>query len=195
MQLEGISKRAAPETASLIGRVRGQVDSAFQEARVKVWNLRSTSLEVQGLEGALRQLVERIGPATTARCHVVVSGQARSCSPEVEEELLRIAQEAINNANQHAQAREIRIALAYSGNSLTLSISDDGRGFDFEEGSGKSGHWGLKNMQERAAQIRGTCKITTAVGQGTRIEVRVPLSSWSLRKPLAKHAHSSSGSR
>jgi signal transduction histidine kinase len=113
----------------------------------------------------------------------------------VEEELLRIAQEAINNANQHAQANEIRIALAYSGSSLTLSISDDGCGFDFGEGYGKSGHWGLKNMQERAAQIRGTCKITTAAGQGTRIEIRVPLSSWSLRKPLAKHAHSSSGSR
>ncbi len=195
LQLDGISKQAAPETASLIGRVREHVDSAFREARVKVWNLRSTSLEVQGLEGALRQLVERIRPATTAPCYVVVSGQPRSCAPEIEEELLRIAQEAINNANQHAQAREIRIALEYRGSSLTLSISDDGCGFDFEEGSGKSGHWGLKNMQERAAQIRGTCKITTAVGQGTRIEIRVPLSSWSLRKPLAKHAHSSFGGR
>jgi len=65
LQLDGISKQAAPETASLIGRVREHVDSAFREARVKVWNLRSTSLEVQGLEGALRQLVERIRPATT----------------------------------------------------------------------------------------------------------------------------------
>jgi len=75
---------------------------------------------------------------------------------------------------------------------LTLSVSDDGQGFDFEEGYGKSGHWGLKNMQERAAQICGTCQITTAVGQGTRIEVRVPISSWFLRNTVAKHAHSSS---
>jgi NarL family two-component system sensor histidine kinase LiaS len=85
--------------------------------------------------------------------------------------------------------------LDYDAGSLTLSIADDGRGFDFEEGYGKLGHWGLKNMQERAAQIRGTCKITTAVGQGTKIEVRVPLSSRSLRNILAKHAHSSSDSR
>jgi signal transduction histidine kinase/ligand-binding sensor domain-containing protein len=193
LQLEGISKRAAPETASLIGRVREQVDSAFREARTKVWNLRSTSLEVQGLEGALRQLVERVGAGMTARCGVSVSGQPRPCPPEVEEELLRIAQEATNNANQHAQAKEIRIALEYSGSSLTLSISDDGCGFDFEEGYGKSGHWGLKNMQERATQIRGTCKITTAAGQGTRIEIRVPISSWFLRNTVAKGAHSSSG--
>ncbi len=198
LQLDGISKQAAtnPErTPSLIARVREQVDSAFREARVRVWNLRSPALEVQGLEGALRQLVERIGPATAARCSVTVTGRSRPCPPDIEEELLRIAQEAANNASQHAQPNEIRIALDYSAGSLTLSISDDGRGFDLEEGSRKSGHWGLKNMQERAAQIRGTCKITTAAGQGTRIEIRVPLSPWSLRNTLAKHAHSSSGSR
>jgi len=198
LQLDGISKQAAtnPEkTPSLIARVREQVDSAFREARVKVWDLRSPVLDGQGLEGALRQLVERIGTATTARCSVAVTGQPRQCPPEIEEELLRIAQEAANNANRHAQPNEIRIALDYGARSLTLSVSDDGRGFDLEEGYGKSGHWGLKNMQERAAQIRGTCKITTAVGQGTRIEIRVPLSSWSLRKTLAKHANSGSGSR
>jgi signal transduction histidine kinase/ligand-binding sensor domain-containing protein len=203
LQLDGISKQAAtaPEkTPSLIARVREQVDSAFREARTKVWNLRSTSLEAQGLEGALRQLVERMGPTMTARCSVTVTGQPRPCSPDIEEELLHIAQEAANNANRHAQANEIRIALDYGAGSLTLSISDDGKGFDFEEGLRKTGHWGLKNMQERAAQIRGTCKIATATGQGTQIEIRVPLSTWSLknalrRNRLAKHAHSSSGSR
>jgi signal transduction histidine kinase len=198
LQLDGISKQAAtnPErTPSLIARVREQVDSAFREARVKVWDLRSPAIEVHGLEAALRQLVERMGPVTTARCGVTVSGRQRSCSPDIEEELLRIAQEATNNASQHAQPNEIRIALEYSASSLTLSISDDGRGFDLEEGSRKSGHWGLKNMQERAAQIRGTCKITTSVGRGTQVAVRVPLSSWSLRNTIAKHAHSSSGGR
>jgi len=198
LQLDGISKQAAsyPERIpSLIARVREQVDSAFREARSKVWNLRSTSLDGQGLEGALRQLVGGIGPLMKARCSVTVTGHPRPCSPEIEEELLRIAQEAANNANRHAQATEIRIALDYSAGSLKLSISDNGRGFDFEEGLGKTGHWGLKNMQERAAQIRGRYKITTAVGQGTQIEILVPLSSWSLRNTLAKHAHSSSGSR
>ena len=134
---------------------------------------------------ALRELVERNGPPTTARCGLTVSGQPRPCSPGVEEELLRIAQEATGNANRHAHASEIRVSLEYGVSSLVLSISDDGKGFDFEEGLRKSGHWGLKNMQERAAQIRGTCKITTAVGRGTQIEIRVPLSSWSLRNARA----------
>jgi signal transduction histidine kinase/ligand-binding sensor domain-containing protein len=196
LQLDGISKQAAtaPERmSSLIAHVREQVDYCFREARIKVWNLRSPSLEGQGLAAALREFVERVGPTTKARCEFTVSGGLRPCSPEVEEELLRIAQEAANNANRHAQASEIRIALEYSVNSLTLSVSDDGRGFDFEEGYRKSGHWGLKNIEERTAQIRGISKITTAVGRGTKIEVHVPLSSWSLRNTRAKHAHSSSG--
>jgi signal transduction histidine kinase len=203
LQLDGIAKQSvtAPEkTPSVIARVREQLDACFREARTKVWNLRSPELEVFGLEASLRQLTEKVGAGTTAGCYLTVSGQPRSVEPDVEEELLRIAQEAANNANQHAQANDIRIALDYGADSLTLSVSDDGKGFEFEEGLRKTGHWGLKNMRERAAQIRGTCKITTAVGQGTQIEIRVPLSTWSLknalrRNTLAKHAHSSSGSR
>ncbi|MBV9745900.1 MAG: ATP-binding protein, partial [Acidobacteriia bacterium] len=193
LQLDGISKQAAthPErTPPLIARVREQVDYAFREARVKVWNLRSPTLEGRPLATALGEFVERTAPASKARCGLTVSGQPRPCTPEVEEELLRIAQEATNNAIQHAEANEIRIALEYSARSVTLSISDDGRGFDWEEGYRKSGHWGLKNMGERAALVRGTCKTTTAPGQGTRVEVSVPLSSWFSRNTLAKHANS-----
>jgi signal transduction histidine kinase len=179
LQLHGIAKQAAtaaPEkTVSLIDRVRQQVDASFKEVRVKVWNLRSPELEGKGLAATLREFTERIGAANTVRCGFTVSGQPRRCPPEVEEELLRIAQEAANNASKHAHASEIRIALEYSGNSLTLSVSDDGCGFDFDEGYRKDGHWGLKNMQERAAQIRGKCTITTAAGRGTQVEVRVPL--------------------
>jgi signal transduction histidine kinase len=162
---------------------------------MKVWNLRSPEYEGQGLVSTLREFTQRIGVTTTARCAFTVSGQPRPCAPEVEEELLRIAHEAINNASRHARANEIHIGMEYGVSSLTLSIFDDGCGFDLEEGVSKSGHWGLKNMKERAAQIRGKWTITTAAGQGTRIEISVPLSSWSLRSTLAKHAHSNSGSR
>jgi hypothetical protein len=78
-------------------------------------------------------------------------------------------------------ATEILIVLEYNASFLTLSITDDGRGFDLEEGYRKTGHWGLKNMQERATQIRGKCTITSAPGHGTQVEVRLPLASRSLR--------------
>jgi signal transduction histidine kinase/ligand-binding sensor domain-containing protein len=198
LQLHGIAKQAvtAPEkTPSLIDRVRQQVDAAFREARMKVYNLRSPALEGQGLAEALSDFTERLGPMATARCGLTVTGEPRPCTPEIEEELLRIAQEAANNANRHAQASEIRIALEYSGGSLKLSISDDGRGFDLEEGYRKTGHWGLKNMQERAAHMRGKCTVTSAAGRGTRVEVYVPLRSWSLRKNLGKRGNSNPADR
>ncbi|HJZ99096.1 MAG TPA: two-component regulator propeller domain-containing protein [Candidatus Solibacter sp.] len=196
LQLHGIAKTAAtaPEkTPSQVDKIRQQVDATFREARSKVYNLRSPALEGQGLTEALSDFVERLGPTATARCTLHVTGEPVPCTPEIEEELLRIAQEAANNANRHAGAKEIRIALEYSGRSLKLSICDDGCGFQLDEGLAKTGHWGLKNMPERAAQIRGKCTITSSPGHGTRIEVHVPLRRWSLRKNLAKRANSSSG--
>ncbi|MCU1235695.1 MAG: Adenylate cyclase, partial [Candidatus Solibacter sp.] len=180
LQLDGISKEVAstPDQArSLIDHVRREVDSCFRDARTKVWNLRNPELEEQGLEHVLRDLVKRLAPATTAHCTFTATGEPRPCPPEVAEELLLIAKEAANNATRHARPREIHVALEYGERLLRLRISDDGEGFDYKEGSRKSGHWGLKTMQERAAQIRGKCLITTAIGCGTQISVSVPLAS------------------
>jgi signal transduction histidine kinase len=104
-------------------------------------------------------------------------GDPRGYPGGMEDELFSVAKEAIHNAVRHAQPKEIRLILEYQRRSVLLSISDDGSGFDWEEGSRKPGHWGLKNIRERVEKISGKWKITTAVGQGTRIEVEVPYSS------------------
>jgi signal transduction histidine kinase len=178
LQLDGISKQAAVRPERFVGpvdQVREKVDACFLEARAKVWSLRSTSLEGPGLAATLREFCERIGPLTTARCEFRLAGEPNPRTPEVEEELLRIAQEAIYNAIRHARANRVLIMLEYAKKCLTLTVSDDGRGFDVEEGLGKSDHWGLKNMQERAAQIRAGYTITSSPGEGTKIEVRLPI--------------------
>jgi signal transduction histidine kinase len=197
LQLDGISRMAATapaeKTASMIERVQEQVRSAFQEARNKIWDLRSPVVEGRGLAAPLREFVERMGAVATARCTFTVSGSARALPLEIEEELLRIAQEAANNANRHAEAGEIQIALEYTRASLTLSVIDDGKGFDFDKGFGKTGHWGLRNMQERATQVGGTCNVSTALGRGTRVDVTVPLSSSLLKRLRAKSATMNSG--
>jgi signal transduction histidine kinase/ligand-binding sensor domain-containing protein len=192
LQLDGISKQIAStphRAASMIGNVREQVDTCFREVRIKVWNLRSPSLEGQGLALALGQFVDRIRPATTARCELSIVGRPRPLPAEIEEELLRIAQEATNNAIRHAQANEIHLLAEYGVRSLRLQITDDGRGFDLEEGLRKSGHWGLKSMRERCAQIRAKCKMTSAAGCGTQIEVVVHVSWWFLGRARVPQAN------
>jgi len=196
LQLDALSKQVASAPAKagvLIGEVREQVDACFRDARIKVWNLRTPVLAEQGLGPALQEFLARIEPTTAARCEFYISGEPRACSPEVENELLYIGEEAINNAIRHARPRSIRVALKYSWRGLTLRISDDGIGFD-PETRAKPGHWGLKNMAERAGQIRAKYKITSAGESGTEVEVRLPF-FWHLRSPRASKIDSRSDRR
>jgi signal transduction histidine kinase/ligand-binding sensor domain-containing protein len=191
LQLDGISRLTdiSPRAASMIGRVQDQVRSAFQEARDKIWNLRSSILEGRGLTAALGDLTEQLDRGGAVRCSFSVSGHERPVAAQTEEELLRIAQEAVNNANQHARANQIRVALEYSKSAVALSITDDGSGFNLDEGVQKADHWGLKNMKERADRLGGTYQIITAIGRGTRIQVEVPASAPSGETIRAKSAH------
>jgi anti-sigma regulatory factor (Ser/Thr protein kinase) len=177
LQLGGVAKRIprAPESAiSQVESIREQVDCCFRDARLKVWDLRSPALEDRGLPVALGELLKQIEPAARVPCELTVTGHQRSYNLEVEEQLLRIAQEGVNNAVRHAGARSIRVFIAYEDHGLKLRITDDGRGFDPELASCKSGHWGLKNMRERAEEIGAEWKIRTAVVQETEIEVSLP---------------------
>jgi signal transduction histidine kinase/ligand-binding sensor domain-containing protein len=196
LQLDGVSKQVASaptDATELIQDVREQVDACFRDARTKVWDLRTPVLAEQGLVPALEEVLARVEPTTSARCELSVSGDPRPGSPEEEEELLHIAQEAINNAIQHAQPESIRVGLEYAERSLTLRVSDDGVGFN-PAASFKSGHWGLKNMAERAEQIRAKCKITSVSGKGTEVAVRVPF-GWRLRSSSVAKTDSRSNRR
>ena len=101
-------------------------------------------------------------------------------APVLELNLFRILQEAFNNIEKHAHAREVRLRIAFRGNSIILSIQDDGRGFDSKRGKAGKGKWrgiGLTNMRERAEFLGGTCTMESAPKQGTTITVRVPCGS------------------
>jgi len=107
-----------------------------------------------------------------------LTAMLRQCSPDVEQQLLRIAQEAISNAVQHGRADEVVIELDYQGNSLSMSIRDNGCGFVPEQEGARSGeHWGLVNMRERITRIRGQLSVTSAVGQGTVVTTISPIGS------------------
>jgi signal transduction histidine kinase len=93
--------------------------------------------------------------------------------PDVEEMLYGIAQEALNNVIRHANARTISVRLAENEQHLTMTIKDDGAGF--EPGDETSGGMGLKTMRERAASLNARLKIDSQPNQGTRITVEVAL--------------------
>jgi signal transduction histidine kinase len=96
----------------------------------------------------------------------------------VEKELAfyRIAQEALNNARRHAQARHIAVELRFDEAGVTLKVSDDGIGFDMPRSFNdltRSGHFGLMGMHERAQLAGGRLTVTSSPGKGTTVAVSV----------------------
>ncbi len=178
LQLEVVSRQLDPSQAKAqqaMQRLRKNVARCVQDARRSVWELRSLRLEESNLVEALGEMADETMVALPVTVRVDVNGRVRSCTPDVEQHLLRIAQEAISNAVQHGSATEVFLELSYAGDSLTLSVRDNGRGFTLEHVVNSGDHWGLVNMRERMARIGGRLLITSELGQGTVITAVTPL--------------------
>ena len=107
---------------------------------------------------------------------VSAAGPARAMPQEMEQHLLRIAQEAVANALKHAAASRIWIKLTSEDRRIRLSVVDNGRGFDQQDVfSAGDGHFGVIGMRERAERIRGEMRLASRPGEGTEVEVTAPL--------------------
>jgi Signal transduction histidine kinase len=91
----------------------------------------------------------------------------------MEQEFLRVAQEAIHNVKKHAGAKQLLVQLEYRPNEVALEVRDDGRGFSVDEKrESPPGHYGLTGMRERAAAIGGTLEVSSEPGAGTTVRLR-----------------------
>ena len=149
-------------------------DTAMEEMRALILELRPESLEREGLSPALRKLAE----ATQHRQRLIV--QAHVCNePEIPVEskqaLYRIAQEALHNAVKHAHATTLDLTLETAADTVTLTVADDGTGFD--PGGNFPGHLGLRSMRERMTRLGGDLSITSAPGKGTTVQATLPIHS------------------
>ncbi|HEU4872924.1 MAG TPA: two-component regulator propeller domain-containing protein [Pyrinomonadaceae bacterium] len=177
VQLELVARlmpAAAEAAKGHLDRARILVRNSMTEARRYVWDLRSQELQKKDLPAALRDTTRRLTAESNVEAVVEVAGPLRPLPIEVETNLLRIGQEAINNAVKHAEANRIDVALNFDTRSVRLSIRDDGRGFDADR-QVADGHFGLIGMRERAAQIGGVLTIQSALERGTQIAIDVPL--------------------
>jgi signal transduction histidine kinase len=179
VQLEVVARTLPAEAEvarSHLDRVRLLVRHGIAEARRYVWDLRSQALENKDLPAALSDTARRLTAESAIDIQVEVSGTFRPLAAAIEDNLLRIGQEAINNAVQHAAAQHIFVNLVFDPQRVRLSVRDDGRGFDSKaKGNGQAGHFGLVGMRERTTQIGGTLSIHSGNGSGTEIVVDVPI--------------------
>jgi signal transduction histidine kinase len=148
----------------------------LSEARRSALSLRSDIIEESGLIEALRRLVERANIPGLLRCSFRSSRvREESLAPSVQQDLLRIAQEAISNAIRHARPTVISVSLRRNPPNLVLKISDNGSGIADGRSSGEG--FGFANMQARAKNIGAELDIRSTAGGGTSVVVRLSIIS------------------
>jgi signal transduction histidine kinase len=151
------------------------VEKTITTVRSTVSHLRPPALDL-GLDGALEWQADEF----TRHSGIPCTYENLCCAPCVDTEtvavIFRLVQESLTNVSRHAWARRVVIRLSCGSGTLRLSISDDGRGFDIDETTHKRKNFGLVGMQERINLLHGQLKITSAPGQGTRIDIELPYS-------------------
>ncbi len=176
MLLEGIAtqRESDSEDDDLLNFAREQLRATINEARQAVWNLRRNDEEEIDLSQSLTTLAELATGAfgIPVMCDRVdpVSG----ISGLIGHELLMAAREAIANAGTHAHPDWIRISASLNGMDLTVSITDNGCGFN-QKGlaDGAAGHYGLVGMRERMQKIGGTLMVHSISGGGTEVVMKL----------------------
>jgi signal transduction histidine kinase len=163
---------ASLETREHLQAVDSLVRQCHAEMRQSIWNLRSVALEKFDLAEALERAARSLTLGSNIRVDAKPGQVAGRLPALVEDNLLRIGQEAITNAVKHAKPSVIAIELRISPERAVLSVSDDGTGI---RQAAAPGHFGLTGMRERASRIGGSLRVESNDRGGTTVEVAVPL--------------------
>jgi signal transduction histidine kinase len=155
---------------------RDQVTQSQVEVRRSIWDLRSRALERFDLPAALTASSRQLMEGTPVQIKVTTEGRVRPLPEIVEDNLLRIGQEAMTNIIKHSQATAAEIHLDYGPKNIVLRISDNGRGFVRNQCDGPAeGHFGLQGIAERVKRLKAELTLESEPGKGTLVMVRVGL--------------------
>jgi signal transduction histidine kinase len=184
MQMEAASKlvNQPDEVEQYLIMARNMASFSRTEVQHAVWDLQSPMLENADLGTALHRVAREINAGDMTQVTVQISGNVRPLPPSVEHHLLRIGQEAITNAVKHGHPKTISLTLDYGASDLTLTVCDDGRGFDPQAVAADDGHFGLKGIRVRARKINAALTISSKPKEGTSIKIVMPMEN-----PSAKH--------
>jgi signal transduction histidine kinase len=172
-----------PRAQEQMTKLKGMVNQALKDLRDLISDLRPSVLDDLGLIPALKGLVKifedrMLDFGQLLHISLDINGTVRRLHPDVETIAFRITQEALTNVAKHAQATHVCIQLTFNDAILKLVISDDGSGFEAEKylhQKATAPAWGLLGMQERVALVGGEFQIHSQAGNGTTIDVCLPI--------------------
>jgi signal transduction histidine kinase len=161
------------DAKAVCDELTGAIDAGLADARQAVMALRLGSDQAVSLRELMARYVDDFADRFGMRAEFESEGELPRLPPRAEAELLRIAQEALNNVVRHADATFVRVRAGVVGSHLELVVGDNGVGFEPSEV--QAGHFGLASMRERAIIIGGELTIESRPQDGTRIRISVPL--------------------
>ena len=177
-QLEALNEQlpaGADLAKSRLETAKQMVRHGQEEFRRSLMNLRAQELERGTLATALPELARQITAGTGIELRCDVRGTPRGLPDAVEANLLRIGQECLTNAVQHARPKRIDVQLSYDDAAVRLRVTDDGAGFDPAQlKQAREGHFGWRGIGERAEQIRAKVDLKSQPGRGTEVTTICP---------------------
>jgi signal transduction histidine kinase len=178
--------RLSCDSAERIARAKHLAKSGLEDSRRMLLGLRPKSLDGVNLVGALKALAQNCASEWNILCKFGFIGHETNLAPEVQDELYRIAQEALCNVRKHSRATSVSILLSCKPNLVALTIKDNGQGFVAKRPKTASEGFGLSSMRERALRIGGSMAISSAPRGGTKVRVRVLLPGIGLRSDSSR---------
>jgi two-component system, NarL family, sensor histidine kinase UhpB len=169
LRLEAVREAAPPELEGELEQTKSLANQAMRELLSLARQLRPTALDDLGLAAAIAgqvEQVERSGVAT----ELVTDGNLSDLDSDVQLVVYRVAQEALSNAARHSGAERISVRLRRAGEGVELDVSDDGRGFAFDD---SERGLGIAGMRERALLRGGDLTIESRPGEGTTVRLKV----------------------
>ena len=193
LQLNAVAKllQQNPDTAGHhLSLARSMVRSSRVDLRRSIWDLRSRELEQFDLPTALLISGNQIADGANIRIEVEKKGTVRPLPEIIEENILRVGQEAITNTVKHSGATHLTLELEFTPENVFLTVKDNGNGFTPDNCLGPNhGHFGLLGMTERAKRLSGNILVTSAPGMGTTIRMEIPISETTAMKPANHETH------
>ena len=174
LQLEAadahLANNRSEKARSIVANAMGQARATLSDARHVINDLRQSSLD--DLDSALRLEISRFTDATGIPC-IFHADQTLPLPDPVKETVLRSVAEALTNIVHHAQAGNVAVDVRVKDKNLSVTIQDDGQGFDAS--AIPAGHYGLLGIQERVRLVNGSFEIQSDKDKGTTLKIQIPL--------------------
>ena len=162
-----------PDALTLAEKTLALVDESCTEVRSIAHQMMPNALIKNNLVSALQDFVNKI-PTDLLKISIETAGITEKLDSSIQTMLYRVIQESVNNVLKHAKATMLDIVLLADNQEITVTIEDDGKGFDTTD-KGKFSGIGLKNMVSRIEYLKGTVDVSSSPGKGTLVAIYVPI--------------------